>query len=120
MTRRMSSKEEPRRVVASIYDGRLFDFENVGFENKTNFFHSNFKPLKTELAFGIYAFISSDLVDAYFRMFNGHTQVNATDLRFLRYPSSDKLFELGSKVIRLKKRDMMEIDRLVRDVISNP
>ncbi|MFD3391429.1 Eco57I restriction-modification methylase domain-containing protein [Alteromonas macleodii] len=120
VTRRMSSKEEPRRVVASIYDGRLFDFENVGFENKTNFFHSNFKPLKTELAFGIYAFISSDLVDAYFRMFNGHTQVNATDLRFLRYPSSDKLFELGSKVIRLKKRDMMEIDRLVRDVISNP
>jgi len=34
-------------------------------------------------------------VDDYFRRFSGHTQVNATDLRLLRYPGRRDLEELG-------------------------
>jgi len=42
-------------------------------------------------------YLNSTLVDQYFRTFNGHTQVNATDLRNLKYPSKDKLENLGLK-----------------------
>ncbi|MGB5973252.1 MAG: hypothetical protein WBG38_08030, partial [Nodosilinea sp.] len=34
-------------------------------------------------------------VDEHFRRFNGHTQVNATDLRLIKYPSRDTLIALG-------------------------
>jgi adenine-specific DNA-methyltransferase len=34
-------------------------------------------------------------VDVYFRRFNGHTQVNATDLRSLNYPTKAELESLG-------------------------
>ena len=44
------------------------------------------------------AFLNSTLVDTYFRQFNGHTQVNATDLRSLRYPGSDELVRLGERI----------------------
>jgi adenine-specific DNA-methyltransferase len=37
------------------------------------------------------AFLNSTVLDVYFRQFNGHTQVNATDLRNLRYPSRSQL-----------------------------
>lgn len=34
-------------------------------------------------------------VDENFRRFNGHTQVNATDLRLMKYPSLEALIALG-------------------------
>lgn len=35
------------------------------------------------------------MVDEYFRTFSGHTQVNATDLKNLKYPSLQTLQRLG-------------------------
>jgi len=40
-------------------------------------------------------FLNSTLVDQYFRQFSGHTQVNAADLRRLRYPSTEQLSRLA-------------------------
>jgi ribonucleoside-diphosphate reductase alpha chain len=40
-------------------------------------------------------FLNSTAVDDYFRRFSGHTQVNATDLRLLRYPETEELKQLG-------------------------
>ena len=47
------------------------------------------------LARGLALFLNSSLVDRYFRQFNGHTQVNAADLRSLRYPDRSTLEQLG-------------------------
>jgi hypothetical protein len=47
------------------------------------------------LARGLSTYLNSTVVDQYFRRFNGHTQVNATDLRALRYPSARALQSLG-------------------------
>ena len=48
-----------------------------------------------ELAAGLSTYLNSSLVDRYFRQFNGHTQVNATDLRSLRYPGREVLKRIG-------------------------
>ena len=50
------------------------------------------------VAKGLAVFLNSTLVDAYFRQFNGHTQVNATDLRSLRYPRLDELVAVGERI----------------------
>jgi adenine-specific DNA-methyltransferase len=50
------------------------------------------------LAKGLSAYLNSTIVDAYFRQFNGHTQVNATDLRSLPYPAIEQLRELGGEI----------------------
>ena len=90
LTKRFTAKEEKRRVVATIYEsGR------AGFENHLNYFHENGEGLSLVLAKGLAAFLNSDAVDQYFRIFSGHTQVNATDLRNLHYPSREQLEALG-------------------------
>jgi adenine-specific DNA-methyltransferase len=95
LVKRFSAKEEPRRVVAAIYDPKRIPSLYVGFENHLNVYHRGNAGLPMELAKGLAVFLNSTLVDSYFRQFNGHTQVNAADLRMLKYPSLEVLQALG-------------------------
>lgn len=96
VVRRFSSKEEKRRVVASVVDPAAFgDHAVLGFENHMNLFHENKRGLSELLARGLAVFLNTTAVDESFRRFNGHTQVNATDLKLMKYPSRDALIELG-------------------------
>jgi adenine-specific DNA-methyltransferase len=98
VVKRFSSKEEPRRVMAALSIPRVFgDASSIAFENHLNVFHSEGRGLDSELAAGLVAYLNSDLVDEFVRQFNGHTQINATDLRKLKYPSASQLRELGKK-----------------------
>jgi hypothetical protein len=93
--RRFSSKEEKRRVVAYLFDGAKLPGDAVGFENHLNVIHQDHHGLPSAVAHGLVAYLNSQPVDDYFRVFSGHTQVNATDLRRMRFPSIKELEKLG-------------------------
>ena len=48
-----------------------------------------------ELALGLAVWLNSKQVDDFFRVFSGHTQVNAGDLRKMKFPSIERLLLLG-------------------------
>ncbi len=116
LVKRFTAKEERRRVVAAVYDPTRVPAERVAFENHLNYYHTRGTGLPATLAKGLAAFLNSTLVDAYFRQFSGHTQVNATDLRILRYPPWNSLMALGRRVGH-SFPDQEEIDRLVEEVL---
>jgi adenine-specific DNA-methyltransferase len=96
VARRFSSKEERRRIIASVVNPNAFpNATMLGFENHLNVFHENKQGLPEDLAHGLAAFLNTTAVDDHFRRFNGHTQVNATDLRGMKYPSRTSLTALG-------------------------
>lgn len=96
VVRRFSAKEERRRIVASVVRPDIFpNAEKLGFENHLNVFHDDKQGLEEHLAYGLAAFLNTKAVDDHFRRFSGHTQVNATDLRRMRYPSRAALLSLG-------------------------
>jgi len=114
LVKRFSSKEERRRVVAAVYDPTRVPVTRVGFENHLNYYHVGGRGLPPRLAMGLAAFLNSTIVDTYFRQFNGHTQVNATDLRSLRYPALPALEALGEQIGEtFPSQD--ELDRLVEE-----
>jgi adenine-specific DNA-methyltransferase len=97
VVKRFSSKEEPRRVVAAVANPEAFGQADViAYENHLNVFHIANQGLDPQLAVGLTAYLNSRFVDDYIRQFNGHTQINATDLRELRYPTAVQLRRLGS------------------------
>ncbi len=98
LTKRFSSKEQRRRVMAAIYDPTRIDARLVGFENHLNYIHKRGKGLSADLAKGLALYLNSTLADQYFRLFSGHTQVNATDLRRMPYPAYERLLRLGGHV----------------------
>jgi adenine-specific DNA-methyltransferase len=111
LVKRLAPKEQRQRVVAALFEGSRFDTPVIGFENHLNLFHSHGNGLDRRLARGLCAYLNSTLVDAFFRQFNGNTQVNAADLRSLKYPSKGKLIDWGERIRNIASRD--EIDELL-------
>lgn len=112
LTKRFTSKEERRRIVAALYDPDDVAPGPVGFENHLNYYHREGCGLDRDLALGLRAFLNSTLVDLYFRQFSGHTQVNAGDLRSLRYPSEEQLRHLG-RVAGEQELAQQKLDQLI-------
>ncbi len=111
VVRRFSSKEEKRRIVASVVKPDSFPNAKVlGFENHLNVFHQGKQGLPEALSHGLATFLNTTAVDENFRRFNGHTQVNATDLRFIKYPSKENLIALGEWAMRCHEPIQAMID----------
>ena len=77
---------------------RFAGADRYAIENHLNYFHCAGGPLDRDRALGLATYLNSLCVDRYFRQFSGHTQVNATDLRRLRYPSEASLSQLGCSI----------------------
>jgi len=114
LVRRFSSKEERRRIFAAIVDPSSLDAPYIAYENHINFFHINKVGLDKELALGLWAFLNSKVVDDYFRSFSGHTQVNVSDLKRLRYPRVETLRQIGSEIQSIDQAD----EQIVNEVIG--
>ncbi|BAU14707.1 type II site-specific deoxyribonuclease [Leptolyngbya sp. NIES-3755] len=123
LIKRFSAKEEKRRIVAAVcspMDVSAFSQANgkaIGIENHLNYYHAKGKGMNPDLARGLAAFLNSTLFDTFFRQFSGHTQVNATDLRRVKYPCKDDLIQLG-KQISDSYFDQDQLDTLVHKSLS--
>lgn len=116
LTKRFTSKEERRRIVAAVFHPNQYPHSKIGFENHLNYYHCNGASLPEKLACGLAAFLNSTLVDEYFRQFNGHTQVNCTDLRSLKYPNCEQLEALG--VMCRFLTEQAKIDACVEELVN--
>jgi adenine-specific DNA-methyltransferase len=116
--KRFSAKEETRRVVASIFLPLDAPAERVGFENHLNVFHSGGSGINDDLARGLALWLNSTVFDLHFRQFSGHTQVNATDLRNVQYPSKQQLIELGKRLDGQPWPDQAAIDELTASQVT--
>ena len=116
VVRRFSAKEEKRRINSGLVDPHCLPAEVVGFENHLNVFHQGRRPLPELLARGLAVFLNSTAIDRHFRRFNGHTQVNATDLKLMRYPSREALWQLGEWAKMHPHPTQELIDRKIEDI----
>jgi adenine-specific DNA-methyltransferase len=117
LTKRFTSKEEKRRLVAVVLDPDKVPGDRIGFENHLNYFHEDGQGLTPALAIGLAAFLNSTAVDDYFRQFSGHTQVNATDLRGLHYPTRTQLIAIGNECVPATPSQIL-IDSIVMRLFS--
>lgn len=118
LIKRFSSKEEKRRLVAGVLEPSDFANDLLGLENHLNFFHQRRAGLPATRARGLTRFLNSTVADRYFRQFNGHTQVNASDLRAFRYPDATTLERLGRA--KLADDDQIAIDLAMTRLLGAP
>ena len=113
ITKRFSSKEERRRLVAYVADPSNLPYDYIGFENHLNIFHRNKTGLDEHLSYGLALFLNSTVADQHFRNFSGHTQVNATDLRSMLYPNRKDLERFGNWAKKQTNPPQEQIDAVI-------
>ena len=120
LLRRFSAKEEKRRLVAAPLIRGSLDADMVGLENHLNYIRGVSRELDDELAYGLATLLNSTFLDRYFRISNGNTQVNATELRAMPLPAEHDIRSIGAEVqARLGCRtDLPNLNALVAKTLN--
>ncbi len=118
LLKRFSSKDERRRLVSGVYLASKHDCDYIGFGNKMNYIGVVNGSLSAVEAYGISAVFNSSFMDRYFRCISGNTQVNATEIRVMRFPSREEIKEIGKKIKSKKMHIFSEFDAIVNGVLG--
>lgn len=114
LLRRFSVKEEKRRLTAAPLFAGAFDSEWIGLENHLNYIRRPRGKMTQLETIGLAVLLNSSLIDRYFRICNGNTQVGATEIRAIPLPPLDMVGQLGKSFGKRVGGDVHErIDSLV-------
>ncbi len=104
--KRFTSKEEKRRLQCGIYLSRKYPkYDFISTQNKINFI-TGLKALSECVIYGLYVIFNSSLYDKYYRILNGSTQVNSTEVNSMPMPPMSIIEQMGKELIN--KRDLSE------------
>lgn len=121
LLRRFSAKEEERRLTASPYLPTADERRRpVALENHINYVTHTRRELTEDEVRGLVALFNSALLDRYFRVVSGNTQVNATEIRAMPFPDLRTITRIGKHVAGLDRNDRDVIESRVLDVLGVP
>ena len=115
--KRFTSKEEHRRLQCGVYLADQYpSYPVISTQNKINFI-SGLKDLSKQIVYGLYVLFNSTIYDCYYRILNGSTQVNSTEINSMPVPPMSTIEAMGEEL--LKHNDMSEYacDQILRSYI---
>lgn len=119
LVKRFTSKEQKRRLYASVLLESEFPYKNVGIENHVNYIHKPNANLSVYEAFGIASILNTTFVDNFFRSLNGNTQVNATEIRCLPFPDIEHIRDIGKFVYKSRSSlNDVDLDNIVAGILG--
>lgn len=105
--KRFTAKEEPRRLQCGVYLAKDFpQYRKISTQNKINFIDGLLTEMSECLVYGLYVLFNSTLYDEYYRILNGSTQVNSTEINAMPVPDLESIQEMGKRL--MKSRDYSE------------
>lgn len=97
--KRFTTKEEYKRLQCGIYLAKNFStFTKISTQNKLNFVDGDFY-LTDNIVYGLYVLFNSRFYDCYYRILNGSTQVNSTEINQMPVPSLDIIESMGRDLL---------------------
>jgi len=105
--KRFTAKEERRRLQCGVYLSKKYpQYKKISTQNKINFVDGLITEMSECLVYGLYVIFNSTLYDEYYRILNGSTQVNSTEINAMPVPDLDSIQEMGKKL--MESMDMSE------------
>lgn len=105
--KRFTAKEERRRLQCGVYLSKKYpQYKKISTQNKINFIDGLITEMSECLVYGLYVIFNSTLYDEYYRILNGSTQVNSTEINAMPVPDLESIQEMGREL--MKSRDMSE------------
>ena len=117
--KRFTAKEERRRLQAGIYSaGNYPQYNLISTQNKINFIDSiDGSDIPLHTVYGFYVLFNSSRYDAFYRILNGSTQVNATEINAMPIPSLEKINEWGRQLLVTGNLSTENCDKIMEAVL---
>lgn len=115
--KRFTAKEEHRRLQCGVYLSRIYpEYKTISTQNKINFIcgKDNISECTT---YGLYVIFNSILYDRYYRILNGSTQVNSTEINSMPIPPIDIIEKMGKELIKTKDLSENSCEKILRSFI---
>lgn len=95
LVKRFTAKEEKRRLQCGIYLKKEHpDYKYISTQNKINYILCH----EEDEAWGVYCLLNSTIYDLYYRILNGSTQVNSTEINNMPVPDKKTIIAMGKKL----------------------
>ena len=115
--KRFTAKEEHRRLQCGVYLSREYpEYTEISTQNKINFI-CGIKKLSECVVFGLYVIFNSTIYDCYYRILNGSTQVNSSEINGMPVPSLNIIESMGKDLIRIKDMSEESCNNILRSYI---
>jgi adenine-specific DNA-methyltransferase len=113
--KRFTAKEEKRRLQSGIYLSTTHsEYKAISTQNKINFIDCiNGDTMKKETLYGLYAIFNSTIYDLYYRILNGSTQVNSSEINTMPMPDLQTINEIGTNLIKANSLSTNICDKLL-------
>jgi len=117
--KRFTAKEEKRRLQCAVYLANQYpEYKKISTQNKINFIDTiDNSEMSEELVCGLYTVLNSTLYDMYYRILNGSTQVNATEMNSIPVPTRSDLERLGRRLRDFGDYSTEYCDRILEESI---
>ncbi len=115
--KRFAAKEERRRLQCGIYLASDYpNYLKISTQNKINFI-CGATALSESIVHGLYVLFNSTFYDCYYRILNGSTQINSTEINSMPVPPLECIKQMGQAL--MKSQDMTETgcDKIMRSFI---
>lgn len=115
--KRFTAKEEHRRLQCGVYLARKYpQYSKISTQNKINFI-DGIRDISEHIVYGLYVIFNSTLYDCYYRILNGSTQVNSTEINSMPVPSIDIIEAMGKRLIMAHNMSETICNNILKDYI---
>lgn len=116
LIKRFTSKEEKRRVQCAIYHADDFNYKQIGIENHLNYIAKLKGNMTDDELYGLFALFNSSYIDLYYRILNGSTQVNATEINAIPLPSLEEIKWIGQQLLTEHNFSTAACDKVTKNL----
>ena len=116
--KRFTAKEERRRLQCGIYNPNDFkQYKFIATQNKINYIDRiDGLEMSLDTTYGVFALFNSTLFDMYYRILNGSTQVNSTEINSIPVPPIKLINKMGNQLRESKDLSTDNCDRIVMEM----
>lgn len=120
LVKRFTTKEEKRRLQCGIYLSSLLpQYQYISTQNKVNFIEGIETDMSEELVYGLYGLFNSTIYDLYYRILNGSTQVNSTEINTMPVPKIAEIEQIGKALINNGDLSVEACDKILEGYLMN-
>lgn len=115
--KRFTAKEEQRRLQCGVYLAKRHpEYTKISTQNKINFI-CGLQELSECVIYGLFVLFHSTLYDCYYRILNGSTQVNSTEVNSMPVPPMCTIEAMGKDLIQVRDMSVASCDKILRSYL---